>query len=380
MSASLTMTRRHFLRVAALAGGGMLVELHLEPLAKSLALAADSPAECTLNAFIRITQGGTVTIVAKNPEIGQGVKTMLPMIIADELGADWKTVRIEQAPLDTTKYSNQFAGGSTATPNNWLPMRQVGAAARAMLITAAARQWSVPESECDAASGSVRHAKSGRTLAYGALAEPAAQLPPPDLDKVALKDPKDFRIIGTRQPGVDVPSIVTGKPLYGIDTELPGMLHATFVKCPVFAGKVASPNLDEIKAEPGVRYAFVVDGGTALDGLLGGVAIVADTWWAASRARQKLSVTWNEGPTAEQSSAGFAQRAAELSKQPAQRSLRQDGDVDGALKSAAHVVQAEYAYPFLSHSPLEPMNCTAQFQDGKIEIWAPTQTPERGRT
>jgi isoquinoline 1-oxidoreductase beta subunit len=225
----------------------------------------------------------------------------------------------------------------------------------------------------------VRHRASNRALSYGELATSASQLKAPDLATVPLKDRKDFRIIGTRVRGVDNHSLVTGKPLYGIDVVVPGMLYATFVKSPVFAGKVGSANLDEVKKQPGVRHAFVVDGGTALNGLLGGVAIVADNWWLAKNARQKLVVQWNEGATATQSSAGFAAQAAELAKQPPQRSLRTDGDVDAALAGAAKVVKAEYFYPFIAHAPLEPQNCTASFTDGKLEIWAPSQTPESGR-
>ena len=380
MSAILPVTRRQFLRVTALAGGGMLLGIRLEPLG-TIVGAEEAASEVALNAYIRILSDGRVTITAKNPEIGQGVKNMLPMLIAEELRVDWKSVRVEQAMLDPAKFSpSQSAGGSTATPQNWLPMRRVGAAARTMLIAAAAQTWGVTETECEAASGAVRHRPTGRKLAYGALVDKAAKLPAPDLESVTLTDPKDFRIIGTRVPGVDVRSIVTGKPLYGIDISLPGMLRAVFEKCPVFGGKVASANVDELKTLPGVRYAFVVDGGTALNGLLDGVAIVADTWWAARSARQKLHVVWNEGPTAEQGSEGFARRAAELAQQPPQRSLRRDGEPDAALRSAARVVRAEYSYPFLSHAPLEPMNCTAHFRDGKLEIWAPSQTPQRGRT
>jgi len=376
MSTTLRVSRRDFLRVTAVAGGGILLGTYLEPLR---ALAAQSAADGALNAFIRITPDGIVTIVAQNPEIGQGVKTMLPMIIADELDVDWKDVRIEQAPLDTTKFSNQSAGGSTATPTHWMPMRRVGAAGRALLVTAAAQTWSVPEAECETASGVVYHRKSGRNLKYGALLDKAATLPPPSLETVKLKDPKEFKIIGQRVRGVDNHRIVTGVPMYGIDVTVPGMLYAVFEKCPVFGGKVASANLDVVKAEPGVRQAFVVEGGTALNGLLGGVAILADTWWAARKAREKLQVTWNEGATAEQSSAGFAKRAAELSQQAPQRSLRKDGDAEAALKGAAKTVKAEYFYPFLSHAPLEPQNTTALFKDGKLEMWAPTQTPQRGR-
>jgi isoquinoline 1-oxidoreductase beta subunit len=377
MSTTATFSRRNFLRVTAVAGGGMLLSTYVEPLGAIGALAPADDFEP--NAFIRITPDGVVTIIAQNPEIGQGVKTMLPMIVADELDVDWESVRVEQASFDPDKYSSQFAGGSTATPNHWMPMRRAGAAARLMLVTAAAATWRAPVSECDTSSGEVIHRPSGRRLGYGALADRAAQVPPPDLETVPLEEPRDFTIIGTRVPGVDNHAIVTGQPMYGIDTTLPGMLYAVFAKCPVFGGVVASANLDEIVAQPGVRHAFVVEGGTSLNGLLDGVAIVGDSWWAANRARERLRVTWNEGPTAQQSSAGFAAQAATLATQPPQRTLRRDGDVDAALRSAAHVVEADYYYPFISHAPLEPMNCTAHFKDGKLVIWAPSQTPQSGR-
>jgi len=371
-----TVDRRTFLRVTAVAGGGLLLGTYAKPLAARRSGAADP---FRPNAFIRIDANGAITIMAKNPEVGQGVRTMLPMLIAEELDVDWTAIAIEQADADPTRFGRQFAGGSTATPMNYDEHRRIGAAARQMLVAAAAATWGVAETELTTKSGRVSHAGSGRSASYGELAAKAATLPAPDLKTVKLKDPKSFTLIGTSRPGVDNRKIVTGKPLFGIDVKVPGMKYAVFAKCPVFGGKVATANLDQIKSLPGVRDAFVVDGGTVLTGLLGGVAIVGDTWWAAESARRKLQVTWNEGPTASQSSAGFAARAAELAKGTPARVLQNDGNVDAALAEAAQVVEASYFYPFLAHAPLEPQNCTAHFAGGKLEIWAPTQNPEPGR-
>src|SRR5580692_5013125 len=247
------MDRRSFFRVSAMIGGGFMLAHYVDPVAKVLAQ-GPAPAHLLPSSFIQIAPNRIVTIMAKNPEEGQGVKAMLPMLIAEELDVDWKVVRINQADVDAVKYGPQVAGGSTATPVNWVPLRQVGAMCRAMLISAAAQTWNVSESECTTASGHVMHQSSGKSAGYGDLAAKAATLAVPDASALKMKDPKNYKIIGKTVPGLDNHSIVTGKPLYGIDFVTPGMLFAVFQKCPTYGGKVVSANLDEIKAIPGVRF------------------------------------------------------------------------------------------------------------------------------
>ena len=373
--------RREFLRVTALAGGGVLLGAYSVSSAGAGVLEGSEPAaDFALNVFIRITPDNLVTIISKNPEIGQGIKTSLPMIVAEELDVAWRNVRVEQAPLDTERFTRQSAGGSNATRTNYDNMRRTGAAARQMLVAAAAAMWGVPAAALTTASGVVTHRASGRRATYGELADRAAAITPPDMASVPLKDPKDFTIVGTRVSGVDNLDVVTGKPMFGIDVTLPGMKYAVFEKCPVFGGKAVSANLDEIRAEPGVRHAFIVAGGDNLTGLLDGVAIVADSWWQASTARKKLRVDWAEGAYADDSSAGFAARAATLSKSEPEVVSPPDGDPDAALAGAAKVVEAEYSYPFIAHATLEPQNCTAHFHDGRLDMWAPSQNPQRGRS
>jgi isoquinoline 1-oxidoreductase beta subunit len=381
-AASTALSRRAFLKASALAGGGLLLELRVPS-----ARAATSATGEALNAYIKVMPDGIVTITAKNPEIGQGVKTMLPMLIAEELDVDWNNVRIEQAIADGAKYAPQFAGGSTAAPLNFEPLRRVGAAGREMLVRAAAEALSVPVSELRTKAGEVTHAASGRTLSYGELAAAAAKLAPPDPATVRLKEPSEFSIIGTSVRGVDSPLVVQGEPLFGIDVTVPGMKYAVYAKCPVFGGTLVSANVAAVKPLPGVRDAFVLRGNARvagsvgpLDRLVDGVAIVADSWWLAEQARARLEVEWDEGTGTRDSDARFAAEAARLSRQPPATYIVKNGDVDAALENAAQVLEAEYAYPFLAHATLEPQNCTASYADGKLEVWAPTQSPEANRT
>ena len=377
-------SRRSFLRASAIAGGGMMLAYYVEPLEKALAAAAPAqfgpPVTLLPASFISIAPDGAITLLAKNPEIGQGIKVMLPMLIAEELDADWSAVKIEQGDLNPAKYGAQIAGGSTATPTNWVPMRQLGAQCRAMLIAAAADNWGVPASECTTTASRVHHEASKRSAGYGELSTKAASLPVPDPKTLMLKDPKTYRIIGKSAANPDIKKIVTGKPVFGIDFTMPGMLYANFEKCPVFGGKVASANLDEIKALPGIRHAFIVQPGPDPSALAGGVAIVADFWYQARHARDNvLKVVWDEGPTAKQGTDTYNATAQELAAKDPGQTLRKDGDTDAAFSGpGVKVVEASYSYPFLSHAPLEPMNCSALFKDGKLELWAPSQIPTGG--
>lgn len=366
-------SRRTFLVAGLAASGGLLLTLKYSDEA--------SAESAQVAAYLSIAPDGVVTIVAKNPEIGQGMKTTLPMLIADELDVEWKNVRVKQAMLDPI-YGPQFAGGSLGTPLNWIPMQRIGAAGRQMLITAAARTWGVPIGECTASAGVVHHRPGGRALPYGALARKAAALPPPTLESVPLKSPKDYTIIGKAVGGVDSARVLEGEPLFGIDVRLPQMSYAMYEKSPVFGGRIVSANIEEIKKLPGVRDAFIVHGteaDAAMDmGLVDGVAIIADKWWDADKARRALRVEWSPRAAAGQSTQAFERQAAQLARSAPHAIIRRDGDVDAALARAAKVVEAAYAYPFLAHATLEPQNCTAHVKHGGVEIWAPTQDPRAG--
>jgi isoquinoline 1-oxidoreductase beta subunit len=372
--------RRAVLKASLLAGGG----LALEALIPLPALAADetqekSAAAAQLSAFIAIAADGKVTIVSKNPEIGQGVKTSLPMMVADELDCDWSQVRIAQADVDQHRYGEQSAGGSTATPKNWLPMRQTGAAARAMLVQAAALKWGVRADELTTARGRIFHRETGQSLGYGEVASAAAKLVPPELSSVPLKRPEQFTIIGRPVVGIDSARIVKGEPLFGIDTHLPGMLYAIYEVAPAHGGRLVKADTEAARRAFGVKHVLPITGnGDADNGLADGVAIVASNWWLAEQARAKLAIEWDLSAAKDHSSKVYQAKAdAAIAAGPG-ADLRLDGDPTAQLATAPRRIAARYDYPFIAHAAMEPQNCTARYRDGRFEIWAPSQQPQRG--
>jgi isoquinoline 1-oxidoreductase beta subunit len=368
-----TLTRRSFLKVTGIAGAGLILAFYVGEEGANAATGNFAP-----NAFISIAPDGKITIMAKAPEIGQGVKTSLPMIVAEELDADWSQVVVEQAPINPTLFGRQSAGGSRSIPTNWDTLRRAGASARAMLVSAAAKQWKVPESEITTSKSVVSHQASGKSATYGELATKAAALKVPDPKTVALKDTKSFTLLGTRVTGVDNQKIVTGQPLFGIDQVIPNMHYATFEKCPAVGGKVKSANLDEIKALPGVVNAFIVEGTGKPTEVMPGVAIVAKTTYQAIAAKRKLKIEWDESSASKDSwTKAIADAQAAAKAGPGPDELKTIGEFDKAITDAK-VVEAFYQYPYVSHAPLEPQNTTAHFKGDSVEIWSPTQVPDAG--
>ena len=360
--------RRQFLKFTGLVGGGLMLSFAPRALGNAAALQP--------NGYIKIDAAG-ILLYAKNPEIGQGVKTSLPMIVAEELDAAWEDVEVVQSSIDQSLYGAQFAGGSMSIPMNWESLRRAGATARAMLVEAAARRWGVASSSLSTRDSHVIHAGSGRKLKYTELAGEAAAVAVPNPQSLTLKKPDQFRLLGKRITGVDNDALVRGEPLFGIDQSLPGMKYAVYQKCPAIGGKVAAANLDAIKAMPGVHDAFVLEGnGNAME-LLPGVAIVADNTFSAIQAKRALIVEWDESDASKDSWSG-AQAEAERLRNESGPQVVNTGDVDAAFSSGAKQASGFYSYHFVSHATLEPQNCTAWFKDGALELWAPTQTPGQG--
>jgi isoquinoline 1-oxidoreductase subunit beta len=367
MNAIFENSRRDFLKTSALAGGGLLVGF-VVPGAARLAHAA--AADFKPNAFIRITPDNQVTVVCAQSEMGQGVLTAIPMLVAEELEADWSTIRVEQAPSNPA-YGNphpafgglQATGGSASVRGFWEPMRKAGATAREMLIVAAADTWKVDRAECHAEKGMVVH-KSGKKLSYGQLAAAAATQPVPA--NVALKDPKSFKIVGKPAKRLDTPLKVNGKAVYGMDVRVPGMLTAVVARAPVTGAKVASFNADKVKAMPGVKHVVQIGSG---------VAVVADNYWNAKKGRDALEVKWEDGAGASLSSESLRKTFGELAEKPGTVAVKK-GDVGTALAGGSgKKLEAVYEVPYLAHACMEPMNCTAMVKPDGVEVWGSVQSP-----
>ncbi len=332
--------------------------------------------------FVMIAPDGTVSIVVNRSEMGQGVRTSLPKVLADELEADFKRVKVVQAPGDEEKYGNQDTDGSRSMRHWFMPMRRCGAAARAMLELAAAQAWGVPVAEVQAANHAVTHKPSGKSMTYGALAEAAAKLDVPPRDKLRLKDPKDFKYIGKQDSLlVDAEVIVTGKSQYGIDTRLPGMLYAVVARPAVLGGKVKSVDAADAMKVPGVVKVFQIDPTPAPSEFqpLGGVVVVAKDTWAAIKGREALKIVWDDSPHGSYDSAAFRKELEAAVAKPGGKVVRNQGDAEAALAKAAKRVTANYYVPHLAHATMEPPAATARIVDGRCEVWTSTQSPQAAR-
>ncbi|HEX9581315.1 MAG TPA: xanthine dehydrogenase family protein molybdopterin-binding subunit [Gemmatimonadales bacterium] len=355
-------SRREFLQAASAAGAGLVIGFALPGCVR-----AGGPAVAPLapNAWLRIGADEGILVLVDRSEMGQGVATSLPMLVAEELEADWSRVRMEFAPADAAYinplFGMQGTGGSTSVRAAWTPLRKAGAAAREVLISAAAQTWNVDRSECRAENGAVIHTPSRRRMTYGRLVATAATLPVPA--DPPLKDAKDWKIIGTRAPRLDTPAKVDGSAQFGIDVQVPGMLVAMIARCPVFGGKLRSFDATRAQAVPGVRQVVQVSAG---------VAVVADGYWPALKGRDALEVQWDEGPNARVSSESIDRLFAQRAVRPG-AVARHEGSPEAALSSSAARLEAVYQAPFLAHATMEPMNCTAHVRADGVDIWAPTQ-------
>ena len=372
---TLLLDRREFLKAGTVAGAGLLIGFHLN------AAAAKDPAEeqekktpNPFNAWVHISPDNRVTLILEKSEMGQGIMTAVPMILAEELCVDWKTVKVEQALTDPAIY-NHGTGGSGSVSGCWLPMRQAGAAAREMLVAAAAARWNVNPNTCVAQDGGVLHGSRKNFLSYGELAADAAKQPIPNLKTVPLKNSDNFTIVGHEMPRWEARAKTDGTAKFGIDSRVDGMQFAVVARCPVFGGKVKSFDAAKAKAVAGVREVFAIEPVEQGAFTAGGVAIVADNSWAAMQGRKALQVEWELGPHASESSETLRKQFLENAAKPG-KPVRSDGDADATIAAAGKKVEATYEFPFAAHATMEPMNCTVHIRPDSAEAWVPTQAPQ----
>jgi isoquinoline 1-oxidoreductase subunit beta len=362
VSVATEIKRREFLKAGAALGGGLLISLYVPEFAPAARSAAKPVA---LNAFVRIGTDESVTVISNHSEMGQGIYTSLPMLLNEELEADWARVRVESSPVDAvynhTVFGIMMTGGSTTTNSEYDRFRKMGAMARIMLVAAAAQSWGVDAQTCRAEKGFVIHTASRRRASYGSLAEAAAKIAAPT--DIPLKDPKDFTLVGKPVHRLDTPSKTNGSAQFGLDVYIPGMLTAVVARAPVFGGKVVSFNADKAKAIPGVVNVVQVPSG---------VAVVAKGFWPAKLGREKLEINWDDGPGAAISTVEMRANFSALSKTPG-LVARKVGDPAGALASAAKTITAEYEVPYLAHCMMEPLNTVVDLHEDRCEIWTGTQ-------
>lgn len=358
-------TRREFIKVVSVSGGGLILATYI-PFNNLFAKTGDDPKIFSPSVYLKIDSNGVVTVIVHRSEMGQGVKTALPMLIAEELEVDWENIVIEQADADT-KYGSQSTGGSTSVRRNWEPLRVAGATAREMLILAAANKWKVNTSECFAENGFVINKKTNKKFSYGELVEDASKLPVPQ--NVKLKDPKDFKLIGKRIHRVDTPDKIYGKAKFGIDVVIPGMYYAALSRCPSFGGKVKSFNAVKAKQIKGV-IDFVQ--------ISNGVAVIADSTWNAFKGRDALEIDWDFGPYANVNTENIRNEMLKHIKEEGAE-FESRGNVHQSIEGEKFI-EAIYEVPFMAHAPMEPMNCVAKYENGKVELWAPTQNPQNAKS
>lgn len=376
--------RRSFLKVSSAAGGGMILGFNWMVSAKPASNALDAiPKEWfDVNAYIKIGENGLVTIMSPNPEIGQNVKTAMPMIVAEELDVDWNNVVVEQAPLDTEKFSRQIAGGSQSIRQGWQGLRMAGAAARRVLMEAAAQEWNVPVSELSTSKGMITHKKSGKSISYGDVATKASGIEVPE--EIELKDPKDFKLIGKATKNVDAKKIVTGQPLFGLDYKKEGMLIAMITHPPAFGMKIKSLDASKAKAMPGIKDVFTVQTAppeqtwSDINAFPELVAVVGDSTWQVMKAKKALDISWETVTPAESTDEYRAALDKAVESAPEEAS-RRDGDPETAFANAEKVIEKSFEAPFLPHNTMEPMNFFAHVTDDKAELVGPIQTPENMR-
>lgn len=370
--------RRDFVVRATVAGAGLVIGVRLSTplsIAQEDSKAPKKPEPNPFDAYVHVKPDGKISLIVAKSEMGQGIKTGLAMILAEEAEVDFNSVSVEQAETRPDIYAHMGTGGSGSTMESFMPLRRAGATVRESMITAAATKWNVPPAECAARKGFVRHRKSARQAGYGELVEAAAKVKLPDPEKVRLKDASKFELIGHATPRVDIPSKVNGSAQFGIDVRVPGMLFAMVARCPTFGGKPAHFDAEKAKAVAGVHDVFEIP---ALPGdkfTAGGVVVVADSTWTAMKGRNALHITWDHGDAVSESSDGMRESLRAAAQKPGKR-VRNDGDVDAALVKGAKKIEAVYELPLLAHATMEPMNITVHARGSDAEVWAPTQSPD----